>query len=44
LATRLIKKELPRAMVVILTVSDDAADLFGAIRSGAQGYLLNSVL
>lgn len=43
LATRLIKKELPRAMVVILTVSDDAADLFGAIRSGAQGYLLKSL-
>lgn len=43
LATRLIKRELPYAMVVMLTVSDDATDLFEAIRSGAQGYLLKSL-
>jgi DNA-binding NarL/FixJ family response regulator len=43
LATRLIKRELPHMMVVILTVSDDAGDLFEAIRSGAQGYLLKSL-
>ncbi|HEX2054797.1 MAG TPA: response regulator transcription factor [Actinomycetota bacterium] len=43
LATRLIKRELPYVMVVILTVSDDASDLFEAIRSGAQGYLLKSL-
>ena len=43
LATRLIKRELPGVMVVILTVSDDAGDLFEAIRSGAQGYLLKSL-
>ena len=43
LATRLIKRELPHVMVVILTVSDDASDLFEAIRSGAQGYLLKSL-
>jgi DNA-binding NarL/FixJ family response regulator len=29
--------------VVILSVSDDASDLFEAIRSGAQGYLLKSL-
>ena len=40
LATRLIKRRFPDVTVVILTVSDDAADLFEAIRSGAQGYLL----
>jgi DNA-binding NarL/FixJ family response regulator len=43
LATRLIKRELPRTKVVILTVSDDAGDLFEAIRSGAQGYLLKNL-
>ncbi len=43
LATRLIKRELPHVVVVVLTVSDDAGDLFEAIRSGAQGYLLKSL-
>ncbi|HET7479982.1 MAG TPA: response regulator transcription factor [Rubrobacteraceae bacterium] len=43
LATRLIKRELPSSKVVILTVSDDAADLFEAIQNGAQGYLLKSL-
>lgn len=43
LATRLIKRELPRAIVVVLTVSDDAQDLFEAVRSGAQGYLTKSL-
>lgn len=42
-ATRLIKRESPDTAVVILTVSDDAADLFEAIRQGAQGYLLKSL-
>jgi DNA-binding NarL/FixJ family response regulator len=43
LATRLIKRQWPKIIVVILTVSDDAADLFQAIRDGAQGYLLKSM-
>lgn len=43
LATRLLKRRQPETVVVILTVSDDAADLFEAIRSGAQGYLLKSL-
>lgn len=43
LATRLIKQQFPRTIVVILTVSDDPADLFEAVRSGAQGYLLKSL-
>ncbi|MFD1677888.1 response regulator [Alicyclobacillus fodiniaquatilis] len=42
-ATRVIKRELPYMMVVILSVSDDAADLFEAIRNGAQGYLVKSL-
>lgn len=43
LATRLIKRDLPHVEVVILTVSDDAGDLFEAIKNGAQGYLLKSL-
>jgi DNA-binding NarL/FixJ family response regulator len=42
-ATRLIKTEMPHTKIVILTVSDDDADLFEAIKSGAQGYLLKSL-
>lgn len=43
LATRLIKKIAPQTVIVILTVSDEATDLFEALRSGAQGYLLKSL-
>ncbi|MBI4213385.1 MAG: response regulator transcription factor [Chloroflexi bacterium] len=39
-ATRLISAESPGVKVVVLTSSDDDADLFEAIKSGAQGYLL----
>jgi DNA-binding NarL/FixJ family response regulator len=42
-ALRRIKTELPDTQVVMLTVSDDDADLFEAIKSGAQGYLLKSL-
>ncbi|EPZ45200.1 response regulator [Alicyclobacillus acidoterrestris] len=42
-ATRQIKQMLPNVRVVILSVSDDAADLFEAIRNGAQGYLIKSL-
>jgi len=38
-ALRLIKRELPETQVVMLTVSDDNADLFEALESGALGYL-----
>lgn len=43
MATRLIKREQPHIAVVILTVSDHPGDLFEAIRSGAQGYLLKNL-
>lgn len=39
-ATRLISAELPEVKVVVLTASDEDAQLFEAIKSGAQGYLL----
>jgi len=42
-ALRLIKKKLPEMQVVMLTVSDDDADLFEAIKSGAHGYLSKSL-
>ena len=42
-ATRAIKAERPETKIVILTVSDDEADLFEAIKSGAEGYLLKNL-
>lgn len=42
-ATRAIKEEMPHVRVVIVTVSDDAQDLFEALRAGAQGYLLKNL-
>jgi DNA-binding NarL/FixJ family response regulator len=42
-ATRVIKRELPYVKIVILTVSDDEQNLFEAIKSGAQGYLLKDL-
>lgn len=42
-ATRLIKTEMPEIKIVMLTVSDDDEDLFEAIKSGADGYLLKSL-
>ncbi|WP_366937344.1 response regulator transcription factor [Alicyclobacillus sp.] len=39
-ATRRIKQDRPQTAVVVLSVSDDVADLFEAVRAGAQGYLV----
>jgi DNA-binding NarL/FixJ family response regulator len=38
-ATRLISAELPEVNVVVLTASEEDADLFEAIKSGAEGFL-----
>lgn len=38
-ALKLIKTEFPQTRVVMLTVSDNDANLFEAIQHGAQGYL-----
>ncbi|MDI3339590.1 MAG: response regulator transcription factor [Sphaerobacter sp.] len=38
-ATRLISAELPEVSVVVLTASEEDADLFEAIKSGADGFL-----
>ena len=42
-ATRLLSAEQPETKVVILTASEDDADLFEAIKSGAQGYLFKNL-
>ncbi len=42
-ATRRIKREWPEARIVMLTVSEEDEDLFEAIKSGAQGYLLKNM-
>ena len=38
-----IAARLPQAKIVILTVSDDDADLFAALRTGVDGYLLKTM-
>jgi two-component system NarL family response regulator len=42
-AAREIATQLPAAKIVMLTVSDEEADLFEAIKAGASGYLLKEV-
>ena len=42
-ATRLIQARDPEMRIVILTVSEEDADLFEAIKSGAAGYLQKSL-
>ncbi|OGO38459.1 MAG: DNA-binding response regulator [Chloroflexi bacterium RBG_16_56_8] len=41
-ATRQIKREMPDVRIVMLTMSEDDQNLFEAIKSGAQGYLLKN--
>ena len=41
-ACRVIKQRVPSARILILTNSDDDADLFEAVRAGANGYLLKN--
>ena len=42
-ATRRLHEHHPQIQILMLTVSEKEADLFGAVRSGARGYLLKSV-
>jgi DNA-binding NarL/FixJ family response regulator len=42
-ATGIIKERFPYVKIVIVTVSDDASDLFEALKKGAQGYLLKNL-
>jgi len=42
-ATRMIKAEMPDVKIVMLSVSEQDADLFEALKSGACGYLLKNL-
>ena len=42
-ATKTIVAELPEVKVIIVTASDEDMNLFEAIRSGAQGYLMKDL-
>jgi two-component system nitrate/nitrite response regulator NarL len=42
-ALQAILKDAPATHVVMLTVSEDAEDLFAALRAGAHGYLLKNI-
>jgi DNA-binding NarL/FixJ family response regulator len=42
-ATSLLKKELPKCRVIVLTTFDDDEYIFEALRVGAVGYLLKDV-
>lgn len=42
-ATKLVKEKYPYVKIVMVTVSDDIAHLFEALKKGAQGYLLKNL-
>jgi DNA-binding NarL/FixJ family response regulator len=42
-ATRLIRQLFPITRIIVLTVSDEEDDLLGAVKAGANGYLLKEV-
>ncbi|MET3134690.1 two-component system nitrate/nitrite response regulator NarL [Oxalobacteraceae bacterium GrIS 1.11] len=42
-ATQLILEDAPGTAVLMLTVSEDAADLGAALHAGARGYLLKNI-
>jgi two-component system NarL family response regulator len=42
-ATTAIKQSVPSAKIVMLTISDEEADLYDAIKAGAMGYLLKEI-
>jgi DNA-binding NarL/FixJ family response regulator len=42
-AAAAIATERPETAIVMLTVSEDDSDLFGALRAGASGYLLKGM-
>jgi DNA-binding NarL/FixJ family response regulator len=42
-ATRAIKDLLPSSKILMLTISDEEADLYDAIKAGAAGYLLKEI-
>jgi len=41
-ATRLVKRELPNAQVILLTISTEEDDILKAVQAGARGYILKN--
>jgi DNA-binding NarL/FixJ family response regulator len=42
-ATKEIKEILPHVKILVLTISDEEADLYESIKAGASGYLLKEI-
>ena len=42
-ATRQIRQLFPTTRIIVLTVSDEEDDIYGAVKAGANGYLLKEV-
>src|SRR5437588_7018500 len=42
-ATQQVKDLLPHVKILMLTISDEEADLYDAIKAGASGYLLKEI-
>ena len=42
-ATQQVKELLPHVKILMLTISDEEADLYEAIKAGASGYLLKEI-
>lgn len=43
IATEIVKKKYPQIKIIMLTVFDDDENIFNAIKSGADGYLLKEI-
>ena len=41
-ATQALQMKMPRVKIIVLTVSDNEADLFAAMKFGARGYILKN--
>ena len=41
-ATQALQTKMPRVKIIVLTVSDNEADLFAAMKFGARGYILKN--
>ena len=42
-ATGFLKDTMPSTRIIMLTISDEEADLYEAIKAGASGYLLKEI-
>ena len=42
-ATQAIRTKMPRVNILVLTISENEADLFAAVKFGAKGYILKNI-